>query len=164
MKKIIIPILALLAFSACSPEEYKDITPPANNITNLTGQWKLGSVVQKDEGAEIKNSPFVTMDITNLFPFTESGLTLSSTNGQPTTYSYVKGNAPAIITAPTGNWKVDNLAAPKKIWFIGGTDTTTMEFGSMPRSFDAAFSLKIVKIDQESKKPAISYSYRFTKN
>lgn len=164
MKKILIPVLGLLLITGCRPDEFGDLQPAQNNIDAISGTWKLISVVQKDEGAEIKNSPFVTIDLTSIFPYNSSSLVLNTSGGQPSTYTYNRGTAPAIITSASGSWKVDDITNPKVISFINGSDTTKMSVGSYPRSFDNTFSLKNTKVDLgNSNKLAISYTYRFSK-
>lgn len=164
MKKILLPVLGLLILAGCRPDEFEDLGAAQNNIDAISGTWKLISVVQKDEGAEVKNSPFVTIDLTSIFPYSTSSLVLNTAAGQPSTYTYSRGTAPAIISSPSGNWKVDDVTNPKVISFINGTDTTKMSVGSYPRSFDNTFSLKNTKVDKgNSDKLAISYTYRFSK-
>jgi hypothetical protein len=163
--KIILTIVAMAVtvLSGCSPEEYDALPETGNVITSLTGNWTLKSVVQKDEGAEIKNSPFVTTDLTSIFPYTQYKLTLDGTPAASGTYTAVPGSAPKIIRSNTGKWEVDDIKNPKVISFINGTDTTRMQIGSYPRTFNASFKLRQTKIDLATGKAAITYDYEFVK-
>ena len=160
-----IAAMATLVVIGCSPEEYDALPESSNVITSLAGNWTLKSVVQKDEGAENKNSPFVTMDLTSIFPYTQYKLTLASTSGTSGTYTAVPGASPKIIRSNTGKWEVDDAKNPKVISFINGTDTTKMQIGSYPRSFNQSFKLRQTKVDMSTaaKAPAISYDYEFVK-
>ena len=155
--------LAVAIMFSCSPEEYDVLPESGNVITSLTGNWTLKSVVQKDENAEIKNSPFVSTDLTSIFPYTQYKLTLDGTPAASGTYTAVPGSAPKIIRSNTGKWEVDDIKNPKTIYFINGTDTTKMQIGSYPRTFNASFKLRQTKIDLATGKAAISYDYEFVK-
>lgn len=153
-----------LVLAGCRPEKFETAPPAGNVITSLTGNWTLKSAIQKDETAEIKNSPYVTLDLTPLFPYTQYKLTLTGTAGSATgTYTAVPGAAPRILRSNTGKWEADNAENPKQIAFISGTDTTRMQIGSYPTSFNAAFKLRQTKIDLATGKPAITYDYEFVK-
>lgn len=158
-----IAAVATVLFSGCSPEEYNSIPESGNVITSLSGNWTLKSVIQKDESAEIKNSPFVTTDLTAVFPYTQYKLTLDGTAAATGNYTAVPGSAPKIIRSNTGKWEVDDLKNPKVISFINGTDTTKMQIGSYPRTFNSSFKLRQTKIDLATGKSAITYDYEFVK-
>lgn len=163
IKIAMIAAVGLVAAIGCKREEFSSPAPSGDVLSTLTGSWRLAKATQKDEGAEIKNSPYVTMDITSLFPYTDYRLTLTGTAGNKGTYTAVPGNSPKIIKYNTGNWEVDDVTNPKMIWFINGTDTTKMQIGSYPTSFNASFKLKQTKIDVATGKPAITYDYEFVK-
>lgn len=169
MKKVknilCIAAMTTLVVTGCSPEKYDALPASDNVITSLTGNWTLRSVIQKDEGAENKNSPFVTLDLTSIFPYTQYKLTLASTSGTSGTYTAVPGASPKIIRSNTGKWEVDDAKNPKFISFISGTDTTKMQIGSYPRTFNQSFKLRQTKVDQstDAKAAAVSYDYEFVK-
>lgn len=160
-----IAAMATLLVAGCSPEKYDTLPESGNVITSLTGNWTVKSVIQKDEGAENKNSPFVTIDLTSIFPYTQYKLTLASTSGTSGTYTAVPGASPKIIRSNTGKWEVDDAKNPKVISFINGTDTTKMQIGSYPRTFNQSFKLRQTKVDQSTpaKAAAVSYDYEFVK-
>ena len=142
----------------CKREEFSSVPATTDALASLTGSWTLKNVTQKDETAEIKNSPYVSMNITSLFPYTQYKLTLAGTAGATTgTYTAVPGEAPQIIRYNTGNWQVDDPKNPKKITFINGTDKIEMQIGSYPTSFNNGFKLKQTKIDAVTNKPAVTY-------
>lgn len=148
--------------TACTPDKYREIGAPSEPLASLTGTWKLDKVVQKDEQAEVKNSPFVSEDITNLFNYKTLTIKLNTNAGVPADYLVTPGTAPTIITSSSGKWLVDDVKAPTKIWFVNGTDTTVMQIGSYPRSFNQGFQMRVMKYEQPSKL-AVSYTYDFIK-
>jgi hypothetical protein len=75
----------------------------------------------------------------------------------------VPGSSPQIIRFNTGKWEVDDVKNPKMISFINGLDTTKMQIGSYPTSFNSSFKLRQTKIDVATGKPAITYDYEFVK-
>jgi hypothetical protein len=147
----------------CKREEFDNVPPSGDVLTSLAGSWTLKRVIQKDETAEIKNSPFVTLDLTSLFPYTEYKLTLTSTGSATGDYTAVPGASPKIIRSNTGKWIVDDVKNPKFVSFVDGADTTKMEIGSYPTSFNSSFKLKQTKVDVATGQPAISYNYEFSK-
>jgi hypothetical protein len=155
--------LATLLATGCKREEFSSVPPSGEVLTSLSGSWTLTRVTQKDETAEIKNSPFVTLDLTPLFPYTEYKLTLTSTGNATGDYTAVPGASPKIIRSNTGQWIVDDVKNPKFVSFVNGADTTRMQIGSYPTSFNSGFKLTQTKIDVATGKPAISYNYEFSK-
>lgn len=164
-----IKIFFLIAFCTlvsirCKREEFTSVPVSADPLASLLGSWTIKNVTQKDEGAEIKNSPYVTMNLTSLFPYTQYKLTLTGgTTATTGTYTAVPGSAPQIIRFNTGTWQVDDPKNPKKITFINGTDKMEMQIGSYPTSLNKGFKLKQTKIDVVTNKPAVSYEYEFVK-
>lgn len=157
-------LFAAMVFTACSPEEFGDVVGPVNNnIANLTGNWKLTRVVQTDLEAPIKNSPFVSSDITTEFPFSDFRLAFNSAANAPTTFTTTPGNSPRVIRLASGTWRVDNVAAPGQVFFINGVDTVKAQFGSYPSSFDPTFKLRVDRINAETGKATMRYDYQFVK-
>jgi hypothetical protein len=160
---ILIVLFCTIIFG-CTRDTFDTPPPSAEVLSTLTGSWTLNRVTQKDEGAEIKNSPYVIMDITSLFPYTQYKITLSGTANTPNgTYTAVPGSSPQIIRFNTGKWEVDDAKNPKMISFINGLDTTKMQIGSYPTSFNSSFKLRQTKIDMATGRPAITYDYEFVK-
>lgn len=163
LKLIFSLALSALLLVSCTPEEFDSVPNTNSVLTSLSGTWTLRSVTQKDESAELRNSPFVTLDLTPLFPYNQYKLTLNGSGTASGDYTAVPGAAPKIIRSNTGKWQVDDVTNPKLVSFINGTDTTKMEIGSYPTSFNASFKLKQTKVDRATGKPAITYNYEFVK-
>ncbi len=164
MKNIFAFLLAATLFTACKPETIGDIPHQETAvIPSLAGTWQLSKVTLTDKGSEIKNSPFLTKDVTALFPFTDFKLTFNVNGTTPSTFTTTKGNAPAVIALAGGNWKVDNAEAPKMIEFINGTDTLRSTIGAYPTGFRTTFSLRVEKRDNGSGPVEVIYDYIFTK-
>lgn len=168
MKKLSLIICAglLLNMAACKPEKFGPIIDEESflgNIPALTGDWVLVSAKQTDEEAGIKNSPYISKDITSDFPYTEFKLKLNSASNAPTDFTTTPGNSPKIIPFASGKWEVDNIAAPSQVHFIQGTDTLKAKFGSYPSAFSPNFKLKVDRVNAESGKVTMTYEYEFTK-
>lgn len=164
MKNICAFLLAATLFTACKPETIGDVPHQETAVVNsLAGTWTLSKVTVTDKGSEIKNSPYLVKDVTSIFPFKDFKLTLNANGGTPSTFTTTKGNAPAVIALPSGNWKVDNAEAPKAIQFINGTDTLKSTIGSYPTNFRNTFSLRVEKREQGKEQVEVIYDYIFTK-
>lgn len=162
--KIFFSILSIAALAvSCRPDKYEVMSIAEKPVDNLTGTWKLTKVIQKDEQSEIKNSPYVSMDVTNLLPYNTMSIRLDSKDGVPTNFVVTPGTAPQVIKNNTGKWLINDTKQPTKARFINGVDTTYIDINSYPRSFDNSFELKVYKYEQPSGKLAQSYTYQFTK-
>lgn len=161
---LLILTLVGTAFYSCKRETFDSPPASAAVLSTIQGSWTLNKVTQKDEGAEIKNSPYVIMDITSLFPYTQYKITIAGTSNVGSgTYTATPGSAPQILRSNTGKWEVDNVTNPKMISFINNSDTTKMQIGSYPTSFSPSFKLRQTKVDVATGKPAITYDYEFVK-
>jgi hypothetical protein len=161
---LIVALMTGMIFASCSPEDFGDVVGPVNNnINNLTGNWRLTKVTQTDLEASLKNSPFVSSDITTEFPYSDFRLAFNSAAGAPTTFTTTPGNSPRVIRLASGNWRVDNVAAPGQVQFINGVDTVKALFGSYPSSFDPTFKLRVDRINTETGKATMRYDYQFVK-
>jgi hypothetical protein len=162
-------MLAAILLQACTPESYKSVGTPVNTLASLAGTWQITKVTQTDENA--KNNGFSyapiniqTMDLTNVFPYTDFKLTLNLNNGVPSTFTTVPGNSPKIIKLASGNWSVDNADYPKVITFANATDTARVTLGSYPvGSTTPVLKISALRTDASSGKLLISYSYEFSK-
>ena len=162
--KIFLSILSVTAlFVSCRPDKNELMSIAEKPVEALTGKWRLTKVIQKDEQAEIKNSPYVTMDITDIMPYNTLSLQLSSNKGTPTNYRVTPGSAPQLFKSNSGKWLVNDITNPTKARFINGLDTTYIDINSYPRGNDQSFELKVYRYEQPSGKLAQSYTYQFTK-
>ena len=168
MKKIFINI-ALLVFGSLLAtgciEEYGGVGEPVDKVNELAGTWKLASVIQVDEDAVRKGFPaFVqTMDITEIFDYTDYTMNLEVSGGAPSSFTIDRGNSPAIIGITSGPWTLDNLQAPTQIIFA---DSEALEFESYLELREGVLSLRFTRYQTNSKgeKSAfLSYRYRFIK-
>lgn len=165
MKKIIYLLLAsavTVSFYSCRPEAFKPVGDPVGNIRALTGTWKLTKVLQTDADAQKKGFPFQTLDLTNVFPYSDFTMTFNSNGSTPTTFATIPGAAPKIISLSNGNWIVDNAAAPKNLTLVNGTDTSRVVLGSYPNSVRPTLKLRQERKDAAGK-VMIIYDYEFTK-
>jgi len=158
----IVPVLMIM-LHACQPDKYKSIGLPTTPISSLAGTWKLTKVIQTDEDAARKGFPFQTLDVTNVFPYTDFKLTLNANGTTPTTFATTPGNAPKIIKLASGNWIVDDPSYPKVISLASGTDTSRITLGSYPTLTNPLLKVRLERRDVATNKLLISYSYEFTK-
>ncbi|UAY51607.1 DUF5004 domain-containing protein [Ferruginibacter albus] len=167
MKKILKYSLLLLAITiveqSCTPDAVPALKAPVAVTSAFAGTWKLSSVTQTDEVASSKGFPFKTMDITNLFPYSDFSLTLNMNGGNPTTFSTTQGSAPIVIPISSGNWYFNDAQYPDSLVLAGATDTIRIKLGSYPTETSAQLPVVVNKYDASSGTKLLSYSYLFTK-
>jgi len=157
----ILLMLSMLVFS-CRPEAFKEIGTANNNLSALTGTWQIVKVLQTDADAQKKGFPYQTMDLTNVFPYTEFKMTFNTSANAPTTFTVTPGNAPRIIPMTSGNWKADNVEAPKVLTLTSGTESSIVTLGSYPTGANPNLKLRQERKDP-SGKVLIIYDYEFKK-
>jgi hypothetical protein len=155
--------LAALFITGCKPENYKPVGKLGSPVASLAGTWKITSVIQKDEDAANKGFPYQTVDLTQVFPYTDFALTLNMNGTTPTTFTTSPGNSPRIISLAGGNWTVDDPAYPKVLTLVSGTDTAKVTLGAYPAGANTSLKIALAKHDASSGKLLISYSFVFTK-
>lgn len=163
IKNIAYILTVAIVLAACSPTEYKELGPPRNILTAISGQWKLIRAVQTDEDAKAKGFPFKEKDLTTLFPYTDFSLTLNLSGAAPGTFSTTPGSSPRIIKLASGNWTVDNPEYPKVITLTSGAVTETVTLGGYPVGSVNTLKLTVERRDAGTGKLLISYSYEFAK-
>ncbi|MET0636582.1 MAG: DUF5004 domain-containing protein [Chitinophagaceae bacterium] len=161
MKNKIVYIMMVLLIAGCQPDAHKEIGPARDLVQSMNGTWKLTRVIQRDNEAVRKGFPFRDLDITGLFPYSDFILTLNADAGNPTTYSSVQGNAPAILKSASGNWTVDNPDYPGVIALANGTTVDSIRLGGYPVGAETNLSLTVQR--KLGEKLVISYIYEFTK-
>lgn len=166
--KIFIPaLLVAVLFTACRPDDFKDIGETRYIPGSLAGVWKLTKAVQKDEESARKGFPYSELDLTTVFPYTQYTLTLNADNNQsPTTFTANAGGAPDIIGLTSGTWAVDAADAPSRIDFKNGATVRSVTLGSYPVGGNEKLKFRIEKRDADpaaNNKLLISYTYEFTK-
>ena len=152
-----------LLFTACQPDELKEIGASRNILSSLEGTWKLIKATQVDEDASRKGFPYKELDITSYFPYTNFQLKLNLANGAPATFTTTPGASPKIIKLATGNWTVDNAEYPKDITLTSGATTEKVTLGGYPVGANNTLKLKVERKDATTGKLLISYSYEFAK-
>jgi hypothetical protein len=154
-----VSVLAVSVWS-CRPDEIKEYSAVNNgSATSLVGTWNGASVIQRDVGAENKNFPYKSQDITSALQFNTLKLTLNgSTSG---TFSINYGSAPQFFKFSSGNWTVDNVNKVGKLYLVNGVDSIVLDMGSYNYLLQNKLQLKQTKFLLG--KPAIIYEYLFTK-
>lgn len=151
---------ALVFVTGCRPEELKDYTSVDNgNVSKIVGTWNGVSVNQRDIGAENKNFPYKSLDITAPLQFTNVKLTLTGTSSG--TFSFNYGTAPAFFKLSTGNWSVDNTSKVGKVYFVNGVDSMVMDMG--PYNYLTQNKMQLKQTKSLLGRPAIVYEFMFSK-
>lgn len=163
-KSILILITGIIFLQAflwsCRPDELKPFTATGNgNVSSLGGTWSGVSVNQRDVGAENKNFPYKSQDITAPLQFNNVKLTFNGTESG--TFSVNYGTAPQFFPFSTGNWTVDDVNKVGKIYLVNGTDSIVMTMGSYQYLLQNKIQLKQTK--SLLGRPAIVYEYTFSK-
>jgi hypothetical protein len=162
MKRIHLLTICFVAFAgifSCKPEAFKNVGTPTGNLDALNGNWRLTKVTQTDVDAQKKGFPFQTMDLTNVFPYTEFKM---SFNVEAKTFTATPGNSPNILRLTSGSWAPDNVNAPQNLTLVNGTDTSRIVLGGYPNSVNPNLRLKVDRKDAAGK-VLISYNYEFSK-
>ena len=162
-KIAVVVMLATILLAACRPASFEDMGIQRNFLQSVNGTWKLTKATQVDEDAKVKGFPYQQLDITNLFPYTNFVITLNVAANAPTTFVAVPGTSPKIVKLNSGNWSVDNINYPKKIYLSNGTATDTISLGGYPVGASNTLKISKEKRDASSGKLLISYSYEFAK-
>lgn len=165
MQKYCLTILFLagLFFTACRPDAFAPIGDPNDNLTAISGVWKLTKVTQTDAESQRKGFPYAVEDITSLFNYASLQLTLNVSNGAPSTFAINNGSAPPITSITTGTWSVDDVKTPKTITLKNGAVTEVMTLGAYPNSVNSHLKVKVTRSDAATSKLLIVYDYEFSR-
>jgi len=157
-------LIVLIGFclSACI-EEPPEIGEPFDKVNNLSGTWSLTSVVQNDEVAISKGFPTYvqTVDLTERVGFGDYQLVLSTSNGEPSSFTEVTGTSPSILGVSEGSWSLDDPDTPTTVTFESGTESTVLEIATYVGITEGLLTLKITKTIGGT--PTLSYVYNFEK-
>jgi hypothetical protein len=163
MKKIILlNLLVSMLLFGCRPDNFKPVGEANNYMALIPGTYKLTSVVQSDVKALKNNYPYKSLDVTSLFPYADFEITLNSNGSAPGAFTTKKGNSPDVIRLASGNWSVDNMEAPKTMYFVNGTDSVKIEIANYTGFRNNKLNLRLVKYLDG--KAVTNYDYEFTKN
>lgn len=167
-----ITVLAVILFfwSGCRPEKFEEIGEPFNKVQALNGSWKLTQVVQTDLLAQSYNYQdpsrpdvnLVSMDVTNVAPYTDFGMTLN-VQGADTTFTTTPSNSPNILRFANGKLLLNDATAPSNLRFVNGADTLRMDIGNYS-SLNLSNILTLSVIRTQAGKPVLRYDYKFSKN
>jgi hypothetical protein len=152
-------LFVLAGMFSCKPEAFKNVGVASANLEALNGNWRLVKVTQTDVDAQKKGFPYQTMDLTNVFPYTEFKMTF---NVGAKTFTATPGNAPNILRLANGTWTADNNTAPQNLTLVNGTDTSRIALGGYPNQVNPNLRLKVDRKDATGK-VLISYNYEFSK-
>lgn len=160
---LIILLVAGLLFAGCRPESYEPIGDPNDNITAVSGVWKLTKVTQIDAESQRKGFPYAVEDITTLFNYASLQLTFNLSGGAPSTFAINVGSAPPITGITSGTWTVDDVKTPKTITLKNGAVTETMTLGAYPNAVNSKLKVKVTRTDAATNKLLIVYDYEFSR-
>lgn len=155
--------IAGLLFTGCRPDGYEPIGNPHDNITAISGVWKLTKVTQTDAESQRKGFPYAVEDITTLFDYASLQLTFNLDNGAPSTFAINNGAAPPITGITSGTWAVDDVKTPKTITLKNGAVTETMTLGAYPGAVNSRLKVKVTRTDAATNKLLIVYDYEFSR-
>ena len=150
----------MVVTGSCRPEELKTYTAVNNgDVAKLIGTWNGISVNQRDVGAENKNFPYKSLDITAPLQFNNVKLTLNGTSSGTFTINY--GSAPQFFKFSSGNWSVDDANKVGKVYLVNGIDSVVMTMG--PYQYLLQNRLQLKQTKSLLGKPAIIYEFTFSK-
>lgn len=156
-------MIAGLLFTGCRPDGYEPIGNANDNITAISGAWKLTKVTQTDAESQRKGFPYAVEDITTLFNYASLQLTFNLASGAPSTFTINNGSAPPITGITSGTWSVDDIKTPKTISLKNGAITEAMTLGSYPNSVNGKLKVKVTRTDVATNKLLIVYDYEFSR-
>ncbi|MEQ1552821.1 MAG: DUF5004 domain-containing protein [Ferruginibacter sp.] len=157
-------VFSLLSFTACKRETFKEVGNNADfNINVLAGTWAVSSVHQTDEDAIRKGFPYKKLDVTTDFSLNQTKLTLNLNGNLPSTFSIAYGAAAKLLKHTSGNWALDDLQKPTKIYLINGLDSVKLNINNYTSlaQTPSLLGLKYLKYGFGSSQ--LGYDYQFTK-
>ena len=162
MKKLII-YLSILFFIISCADDIPEIGERANRKKQMVGVWQLEKFVQTDLKAKANAYPdFATeKDLTNIFennPYTDFSISFSADE----TFTTNTGNS-FIDMFEAGTWSFDNDEAPSKILLHNGSESQTIVIGSFANIIYNKIEFKILRVDPNSQKEMIKYTYYLSK-
>lgn len=122
---IVLAVCSTLLLWSCKPDAIKDYEAPASafKLADLSGTWKMGSLMQSDEDAVTKGFPYKTVDLTQAVNASQVKFTINMNAAAPGTFAIDHGTGTKLFKSTTGNWLVDDQGKPSQMWFVNGTDT-----------------------------------------
>lgn len=164
MKKIfVILFIASIVFS-CTKDEIPPIGDKTNYIPMLAGTWDLVKFEQIDADAESKSFPAFasSKDLTYAFqghPYTDFSITFNEDG----TFTSDKGSS-YMQLLESGNWEIDDNDYPSAIILTNGSETQAVSLGSLADVIIGKVEFRENRVQAESGKVKIKYTYSLTKN
>lgn len=155
--------LAVIAFTGCRPESYAPLGNANDNLTAISGAWKLTKVTQTDYESQRKGFPYAVEDITTLFNYSSLQMTLSLNAGAPGNFTINNGTAPPITSITSGTWSIDDPKTPRTITLKSGAVTEVMTLGAYPNSVNSTLKVRLTRSDAATSKLLIVYDYEFSR-
>jgi hypothetical protein len=162
MKNLIIYLSILFFITSCT-DDIPEIGEKANRKEQMVGTWQLEKFVQTDLKAKANAYPdFATeKDLTNIFennPYTDFSISFNIDG----TFTTETGNS-FIDMLEAGSWAFDDNDAPSKILLNNGAENQTIVIGSFANIIYNKIEFKIVRVDPNSQKEMINYTYYLNK-
>lgn len=165
MKTLMIMLVALSGITlwGCKPEAIKDFEAPsaAFKLSDVSGTWKMSNITQTDEDAITKGFPYKSVDVTDAVNATQVKFTINMNGSNPGTFAIDHGTAVKMFKSTAGNWVVDDVAKPSKIWFVNGTDTVKFTIQGYNNFLNKKMVLKRTRMF--GAKAVSTYTYSFDK-
>ena len=164
MKKIFIVLFIASIIFSCKQDEIPPIGEKTNYIPMLAGTWNMVKFEQIDADAESKSFPEFasSKDLTNAFqghPYTDFSITFNEDG----TFTSDKGSS-YMQMLESGNWKVNDDNYPSAIILTNGAESQTVSLGSLADVIIGKVEFRENRVQSESGKIKIKYTYSLTKN
>ena len=156
--------IALFTFASCKRDAFKEVGNNADfKIDALGGTWSTSSVIQTDEDAIRKGFPFKTQDITSDFNLNQTKITLNLNGVNPGTFTISYGTAAKLLKHTSGNWALDNLQKPTKVYLISGVDSIKLKINNYTDLGQIPSRLGLKLLKSAYGKTQLGYDYSLTK-
>jgi len=156
--------VAILTLVSCKRDDFKEVGNNADfKIETLGGTWSTSSVTQTDEDAIRKGFPFKTQDITSDFNLNQTKISLNLNGTNPGTFTIAYGAAAKLLKHTSGNWALDNLQKPSKVYLINGIDTIKLKINNYTDLGQIPSRLGLKLLKSAYGKTQLGYDYSLTK-
>lgn len=157
-------VLVLFTIAGCKRDAFNEVNNNSDfKIETLGGTWSTSSVTQTDEDAIRKGFPFKMLDITNDFNLNQTKISLNLSGTNPGTFTIAYGAAAKLLKHTSGNWALDNLQKPTKVYLINGTDTVKLKINNYTDLGQVPSRLGLKLLKSAYGKTQLGYDYSLTK-
>ncbi|MFN0032426.1 MAG: hypothetical protein ACKVOR_09720 [Flavobacteriales bacterium] len=159
----ILVLLVVLAtgMATCKPRIEGELGEPFDKLAGINGTWQISTFSQRDENNPIKE----VLDLSSFYVQAGVEATTISFNSSNMTYSIVPGPGKNYF-GTGGTWHFDNNEAPSEITLESATDTTTLQMGTMPRTFDNYLGLELQRYCEDAlgnRTATVTYIFEITR-